>query len=359
MMRAGEEREMSPFGRRGLRAFALLVPFLSAALAASAQESDDPRDAESTWFRQANVGYGPFHQTSLSPFTSLRLNLVPYFPSAFPEGMFEFELSTGWGKNNSSSDLWDIDFEVVASNVSFAWAVSDRVRVSMEIVSGERTGGGLDPLILGFHQTFGLPLNDRSRHPKNDFVFDVNAPDVGPPVHLDKDDPQPFVESVLMTFQHTVTYGNDVLPAFTYAIQLRGKLGGGGDLEEASPVDVLVSVAASKDLSAGVRVYAGGIVGWYGRDDFFGIRLRTWQWSVLVAAEWACLPDFSLIVQDLITGGAVEGLRDFSLPSHEVSGGFKWEIGRGMLFEVALIENIINFENSPDLGFHFALTVRW
>jgi len=140
---------------------------------------------------------------------------------------------------------------------------------------------------------------------------------------------------------------------------LRSKLGGGGDLEEATPVDLAASLSASKDLSSGFRLYAGVMAAWYGRDDFFGIKLRTWQWSGLTALEWNCLPGLSLVAQYLITGGAVDGLRDFSVPSHEVLGGFKWEIGTGLLLELALIENIINFENSPDLGFHGGLTIRW
>jgi hypothetical protein len=117
-------------------------------------------------------------------------------------------------------------------------------------------------------------------------------------------------------------------------------------------------MALSKEIS-GFHLYAGGIIAWYGRDDFFGIKLRTWQWAGQLAAEWNCLPDFSLVAQYLITAGAIEGLRDFSKPSHEVAGGFKWELTHSILFEAALIENIINFENSPDLGFQFGFTFRY
>jgi hypothetical protein len=327
-------------------------------LPADAQDRRPPDEEESTWGGKPNVGYGPFHETSLSPFTSLRLNLSPYFPSALPERTFELRVETAWGKNNTLNDLWDIDFEVVASTVSFAWALSDEARVQLEIVSGDRTGGGLDALINGFHQTFGLALGVRSRHPRNDYVFDLKASDAGPAVHIDRNDPNPFVEAALFTFQHVTTFGDDVIPAVSYALTLRTKLGGTGDLQEASPVDLLGSVTFSKEI-AGFHVYAGGIIGWYGRDDLFGLKLRTWQWAGQLAAEWNCLPGFSLIAQYLITGGAIEGLRDFSKPSNEVAGGFKWEILHSILFEGALIENILNFNNGPDLGFQFGFTFRY
>ncbi len=334
---------------------AALLALLAAALPASAQEPGD----DSSWFQKPNVGYGPFRQTSLSPFSSLRMNLSPYFPASFSEHTFELHVQSEWGKDLAANNYWEIDYEVVASDVSFSWGLSDHVRVELEIVSGERTGGGLDALIIGFHDTFGLALGPRTRFPRNDYVFNVHSPDVGPPVHVDREDPQPFVESAMLSFQHVVTYGNDLLPAVSYAVTLRAKLGGGGDLEEATPVDLAASLSVSKDLSSGFRLYAGAIGAWYGRDNFFGIRLRTWQWSGLAALEWNCLPGFSLVAQYLITGGAVDGLRDFALPSNEVAGGFKWEIEPGLLFEAGIIENILNFVNSPDLGFHAGLTIRW
>lgn len=349
--------------RRGV---AWLLPALllsAAALPAAAQDEEEPEprpnpiDAESTWWRKANVGYGPFRETSLSPFSTTRMNLTPRFPSSLPERTFEARLEAGWGKNITVTDLWDIDFEVVASTAAFTWSLSDEMRVELEIGSGTRTGGGLDALIIGFHNAFGIPLGDRGRHPQDDFVFEVNAPGAGPPVSLDRDDPQPFTEAMMLTLQHVVTYGDEAAPAVSWSLTLRAKLAD-GDLDEASPVDLLASVAVSKEISI-LHVYAGVTAGWYGRDRFFGLKLETWQWAAQVAAEWNALPGFSLVVQYVITAGAVESLRDFSKPSNEVAGGFKWEVTGGILFEAALIENILNFDNSPDLGFHFGVTMRW
>jgi len=332
----------------------------AAALPARAQEPEErnPINDESTWWRKANVGYGPFRETSLSPFSVCRMNLTPRFPSSMPARTFEARLESGWAKNDTLSDLWDIDFEVVASTVAFTWALTDDARVEMEIASGERTGGGLDALIIGFHDTFGLAFGDRTRHSRNDFVFDVNAPEAGPPVHLDRSSMNPFVESMLLTYQQVLSYGNGIAPAFCYALTLRSKLGGGGDLEEASPMDLGASVGFSKEISL-FQVYAGAAAMWYGRDDFFGLKFKTWQWTGQAAAEWRVFGDFSLVAQWVITAGAMDHLRSFSKPSHEVGGGFKWEVTAGILFEVSLIENIIDFDNSPDLGFHAGLTMRW
>ena len=87
MMGPGDRADM----RRSIGAAgALLAAFLASALPASAQEPDE----ESSWFQKPNVGYGPFRQTSLSPFSSLRMNLSPYFPTSFPKNTFELHMQS-------------------------------------------------------------------------------------------------------------------------------------------------------------------------------------------------------------------------------------------------------------------------
>ena len=39
--------------------------------------------------------------------------------------------------------------------------------------------------------------------------------------------------------------------------------------------------------------------------------------------------------------------------------GWKWEFSPGTVFEVGLIENLIEFDNSPDFGLHFGLRHRF
>jgi hypothetical protein len=55
----------------------------------------------------------------------------------------------------------------------------------------------------------------------------------------------------------------------------------------------------------------------------------------------------------------VDRLQDFSRPSNEIVAGFKWEPRRGLLVELGIVENIVNFSNSPDFGIHAGLSLRW
>ena len=49
----------------------------------------------------------------------------------------------------------------------------------------------------------------------------------------------------------------------------------------------------------------------------------------------------------------------FSTNSHEITLGWKWEFVNNVVLEFGLIENLINFENSPDFGIHAGLTWRF
>jgi len=49
----------------------------------------------------------------------------------------------------------------------------------------------------------------------------------------------------------------------------------------------------------------------------------------------------------------------FSDPSNEIVFGWKWEVRQAGVLEIGLIENILEFGNSPDFGVHAAWTQRF
>jgi hypothetical protein len=309
------------------------------------------------WFREPNVGYGPFHYVSLALFPSLRSGFETQFPSSLPSGRFELRVTESWVKNLSISDEWQMDFELLRTNIAFSWGLSDTVRLDVGIETAERTGGTLDAFILGFHHAFGLALGSRSHFARNDNRIEIQPPDGGPKIVVDRNDPQPYEQAALATLRHTLTYGDEDVPAVTWALSARGKLGP-GDAKGGSPLDLSFSLAVSKDIGS-VHLYLGGNFQWYGRESFFGLKLRTTQESGTAGFEWNLAPAFSLVCQWMITSGGVDRLEDLSRPIHEITAGFKWEVGTGILIELAIVENVINFQNSPDFGVHAGIAFRW
>ena len=89
------------------------------------------------------------------------------------------------------------------------------------------------------------------------------------------------------------------------------------------------------------------------------VELNKTQLSGSVAAEWSYIPTQSLLLQFLATEGQAVELGPFSEPSYEVTLGWKMQIKSKIVFELGLIENILNFSNSPDFGIHAGITTRF
>jgi len=98
---------------------------------------------------------------------------------------------------------------------------------------------------------------------------------------------------------------------------------------------------------------------WYGSEAVYGLELETTQVTVLAAAEWRFKPRMSFTLQYLGTQGVAKDLGVFSETSNEVVLGWKWEARPAGVLEIGLLENIVVFDNSPDLGFHVAWTQRF
>jgi hypothetical protein len=258
----------------------------------------------------------------------------------------------------SSDGDWLIDYEVLRTSAKFGYGITDLLSVGLEVDSEERVAGGaLQRVILGFHRVFGINSSYITPYPADYYRFEGTPPEGGPPVDLRNHDRQPSVAGALLSLRQTMTAGNDWIPASAASLSLRTDLVQ-QNLRGGSPVDVATSVSFSKRAGPFV-LYAGTDIEWYGSESLPGIPLRPIQWTALGAVEWRCLPRFSIVAQYLLKSGAVDGLRDFSLPSHEITAGFKWEVGGGALISMAILENVVNPYNTPDFGVHVEIACRW
>ena len=99
------------------------------------------------------------------------------------------------------------------------------------------------------------------------------------------------------------------------------------DLEGGHPWDFGVSVSLSERFKT---FYLYDTLGYaiFGRDSFWGIELKSNQFTGLFAVEWKAFSTASIIVQYLATQGLVDDLGSFSDPSTKSP----WE-PNGKLFE--------------------------
>jgi len=317
----------------------------------------------------SHVGYGLLNVRSQSPFQSLRLGIVPRTPSTLAHGQHQVRLggtwSNIWSNDSGSFDpangdygQYLLDYETLDATLAYSYGLSDTFQIEVEYEQRWRFGGAMDSLIEGFHDLFGLDQAGRSAWPRNETHIFVDPQNGNPPVSLSGSDVSGvFARDLLLTFQHNLTCGTARWPALSWAVTGRYSLGNPGDLE-GSKFDVGLSAAASRRFGKFYVYLTLGYV-WYGSDSIYGLELETTQVTVLAAAEWRFKPRMSFTLQYLGTQGVAKDLGVFSDTSNEVVLGWKWEVRQAGVLEIGLLENIVVFDNSPDLGFHVAWTQRF
>jgi hypothetical protein len=350
-----------------------LVGVSSVAPAEARAEQDDPapslseaplppqdeKGEPSTWFSRPNVGYGPYHQGALGFFNSVRLGFTPRVPVFLPEDSFEARVTESWAKVIAEKDQsFNLDYEVLRTQASIAYGFSAETLLEMDFDTATRVHGILDPLMNGFHNTFAIPLGPRGRLPNNSFRIELEPGQGRPPINLDHDAGRPFTRAVVLSLQHVLTYGDEVLPAFSYSFSARPPLGHFEPLQGGSPLDISGSISVSKSYSD-FTLYLAADLSLYGDESYAGTPLRAYQWGGLGALEWNCLEDVSLVLQCLSMSGSVNSFGPFSKPSFELCYGFKWEVNRNFRIDFAMLHDVQNPINSPDFGFQLELCLRW
>jgi hypothetical protein len=315
----------------------------------------------------SHVGYGVLNLRSQSPFQGLRLSIVPRTPSTLTRGQQQVRVATTWANlwavNQEAFDPADgrlgpyvFDSETLSLDVEYSYALSDVFQLGLGYEQRWRFGGIMDSFIEGFHDLFSIDQSGRDRWPRDQTFIYIDPGDGRPPVIRDGSQGRTIVRGVHATLQHNVTCGTSKLPAVSWAATVRTSVGG-EDLK-GTDLDLALSAAASRRFGD-VYLYLTFGYTWYGTDEIDGLELARNQLSVLAAAEWRFKPRMSLVLQYLGSEGVAIDLGPFSKTSHEVVVGWKWEPREAGVLEIGLLENIINFNNSPDFGVHAAFTQRF
>lgn len=307
----------------------------------------------------SNVGYGPLRLGSQSPYQSLRFGLTPLSPSTLAQGRWEVHASETW-VNVFSYRPGEalLDYEMLDTRFSIAYGVLDELQIDVEFENRSAFGGVMDRFIDAFHRSFGLTDGGRHLFPNDRFAVQVFDKNGNPALNLTTGDRGSFSNSLLLSAQHNITCGTDILPALSYAVTLRSELSNDRRLAGEMYVEPQLSLEASKAVGD-FCLYASVAFAYFGTEHLAGIKFHPTQVSALGALEWRFTSSMSFLFQYLVTQGDVESLGPFSKNSHEITLGWKGEIWTRSVLEIGFIENIINFASSPDFGVHVGLAYRF
>jgi hypothetical protein len=304
-----------------------------------------------------DIGRGPLHMTSLSPFQIFRPGFVPRAPSELPEGQWEARLTESW------ANLWAfneddllVDMEVLHSNLGLAVGLGQGWMLELEYENAARFGGFMDSMINSVHDFLGAETRHREDFEEDDFQFVLDGRGDRPSAQLSNRDRGMFVQCFVGTVQWTFSDGGPGRPALAAWLSLRAEIVPNEDLRGGSPVDVAVGLSGAESWGPVILTVAT-LVAWYGTETFQDIPLEQVQVAGLASVEWPFHKRISMLLQYLCTQGVAEDWLDFSKPSHEIMLGFKIDLNRARTrFEIGALENLAIPDNSPDFGLHAGLS---
>jgi hypothetical protein len=340
-------------------------------LAAAAPEGDE------------TVLYGPLRVRDMTPFNLLRLEMPPAHLAVDEPGTWGVEASItcsntflmsgnvedylakrGLRQPLSQSDTsailglgedaYFVDGEFGLLDLTFHYALTSRSSVYLTLSAYDFTGGFLDGAIEGFHDSTGLDSAGRDLVARESFQLvlaleGIRAAYLEPPVEGGLGDP-------VIGLRHAWPLG-----ASRWGLVLEGavKVAWDGERPFLSTGTNDYGVQASlQGRFARQAVYLStGVV----RTDgtAFGVDLeRRLAGTVVAAYEAGITRHTNVIVQAYAGTSTVAGadIEELSAARFQVSLGLRSRRGR-FVYGLAVTENVLNFENTPDLG--VSLNLGW
>lgn len=336
-----------------------LVSLLLLSSAAFAQEGPPqrpPESADSSSTPTCEDPLGPFSLRSRSPFQMLRLSLTPRTPNFLEKGDWCIQETITW------TNLWAyrpgryrIDGEITRSATTLSYGLEDWLQVGLEFGVFGKSNGFADSFIEDFHETFHLGNARREQFRQNDFAIEIVRPN-GSVFYVRDVNPRIALEDTVLYAEARLLEETASSPRLSLGLQMKWPISR-SEIYDGDHVVPGLYFSTCKRLED-IIVYAAVGAAYHGADEFASIDLEPVQGTVLLATEFRVSPQVSLIVQYLMSTGAAKEFGEFSRTANELSFGLKWAMDRRFTFEFALLENLFYFDNSPDFGMHFGVTVN-
>lgn len=296
-------------------------------------------------------GFGPLTVRSQSPLQALRLVPLPRAPILPRPGQSEFRALSSVSSIWARTDDYTIDAHFLDLRVAVAHGLSEDWAVEFGINERRTVNAGLDHLSVAFHDLFGISQSGRDEVPKNDTHILI------PRYGIDFRERRALSRFAEATVIHRLRGHGGPGPAVALAGTLRYEF-----LDDGPPSDGTVDYGLQLSLAQPVgkrsRIYADLAYVWFGEDNFGAMPLRDSQHTLMLAYEWRQRDSVGFLFEYLYSQGVGPDLGELDAPSHELVFGLKWLRPSG-LWEFALTENIINFNNSPDVAFTVGFSARF
>lgn len=328
-------------------ALGLLLFLASAALMAADEPCPD------AWGER---GLGPIMIRSESPAQSLRLTPMPRDPNLLCPGEHEFRVMANavsiWARELGAHPYL-LDFHMLDTRVAVGGGLARGWSYELAYNDRRLVDAGLDGITFAFHDLFGYENSGHDAAPRNDIR--ISIPEYG--VEMTPEEYELYVRSLELTLSRQLIAPHAVLPTTAVSLTVRKAPDGESPFEQGD-VDYGLELNLAKRFGRN-HVYTNLGYTWFGTDRFNAVPLERQQFTGMIAYEWRVTPDQSLLAQYLYSEAVIAAeLGGLSEPSHEIYLGYKWRLEKAVL-ELGLVENIVNYNNSPDFGIATGLVYKF
>ncbi len=323
-------------------------------------------------------------------FQTIRTPALPLDDLDPGQGQWAVRTSARWVNIWSyQMSRYAIDGEEVQVEPSVRYSPIAHVQIGLSVPWKSQGGGTMDGAVERFHQSFGFQQVNRDRFPRN--RWNVSYEPLGPAYGLIDNDPMKTilrryyersyprspidppvpVDSPMMaqrveivpaqssnregTGNPRLTIQHDLNSFFTYGAQAKVSTGQSALLSEPGN-DLGVYGVLKKSLAPWLFAKAGLSYTRYTAVDFFGLSLPADQWVFRGALEmprglWTFFSEYVYFTR------AVNQMGGLSKPGHELAFGAHRDIvneGTPLRMTVSVVENLVNFGVTPDIGFLFS-----
>lgn len=322
---------------------------------------------------------GILRARDLSPFALQRLDMRPADMSERPAGRWTVELQAGYQNTFAMSDdahrylqhrntgrlplrpedarallatpgdSYYIDVEVGALDFVLQRHFTPQLAAFFEIPYIRYGEGKLDALIEGFHDAAGMGQMGRDLAARDRFQIVYRFADASVQM-LDRKVKGGLGDPIV-----GVSYMPASAGAWQFSIEAATKLPVAGErlLLSTGETDFGVQASTRRRFGRATLQASATVVHYSGGFESPADELIP---TLIVAGGYAATPTTSLIVQTYASRSAVRGrtLDELNDNKYQLSVGLQSNI-RGWTWTFAITENIVNYDNTPDVAFHLGL----
>ena len=321
--------------------------------------------------------FGPFSVRDQFPIKQLFLSLSPEEAALAPEGTRLFSARFAYtntyavtrpiGDPRVALDYYQsaplsayrllVDVETLRLELRVDWRITRWLQAGVTAPVIGQSGGFLDRTVEGFHRLFRLSNGGREEVPRN--AYGVYVLRNGQFWIARTKAPGLRLGDVVLRLK-TPLLSREAGPHLSLAGAMKIPTGRFEDLTGSEGTDLQLALLATQPIGKRWVIHYNLAFTKLGRPKrTIGFPIRSIR-SQMLAFEFLATTRLSLLMQTLSNTSLFpnSGLAPLNRTAYEIDAGIKVAITPAAVFEIGLIENLSQHQNTPDIGLHAGISIR-